>query len=81
MNVIGEKLINQNLEHFTGEYTKQIDLTDSAKEIYFFKMELIRNLFFNKNLNYEKNTITFVNASDTFSKCTKQLEYESFRNI
>jgi len=39
MNVIGEELINENLEQFIGEYTKQIDLTKNAKGIYFLEIE------------------------------------------
>tara|TARA_B100000780_G_scaffold162888_1_gene113856 strand:- start:159 stop:806 length:648 start_codon:yes stop_codon:yes gene_type:complete len=39
MNVIGEELINDNLEQFIGEYTKQIDLTKNAKGIYFLEIE------------------------------------------
>ena len=39
MNVIGEELINENLEQFIGEYTKQIDLTENTKGIYFLKIE------------------------------------------
>ena len=40
MNVIGEELINENLEQFIGEYTKQINLTDNAKGIYFLEIEM-----------------------------------------
>ena len=39
MNVIGEELINENLEQFIGEYTKQIDFTETAKGIYFLEIE------------------------------------------
>ena len=38
-NVIGEELINENLEQFIGEYTKQINLSDNAKGIYFLEIE------------------------------------------
>ena len=38
MNVIGEELVNDNLEQFIGEYTKQIDLTNNAKGIYFLEI-------------------------------------------
>jgi len=38
LNVIGEELINDNLEQFIGEYTKQIDLTKNAKGIYFLEI-------------------------------------------
>ena len=39
MNLIGEELINENLEQFIGEYTKQIDLTNNAKGIYLLEIE------------------------------------------
>ena len=39
VNVIGEKLINEDLEQFIGAYTKQIDLTNNAKGIYFLEIE------------------------------------------
>jgi len=38
LNVVGEELINENLEQFIGEYTKQIDLTNNAKGIYFLEI-------------------------------------------
>jgi hypothetical protein len=39
LNLIGEELINENLEQFIGEYTKQIDLNNNAKGIYFLEIE------------------------------------------
>jgi hypothetical protein len=39
LNVIGEELVNENLEQFIGEYTKQIDLSNNAKGIYFLEIE------------------------------------------
>jgi beta-glucanase (GH16 family) len=39
LNVIGEEIINENLEQFIGEYTKQISLTNNAKGIYFLEIE------------------------------------------
>ena len=39
MNVIGEELISENLQQFIGEYTKQINLEDNAKGIYFLEIE------------------------------------------
>ena len=39
LNVIGEELINESLEQFIGEYTKQIILTNNAKGIYFLEIE------------------------------------------
>jgi len=39
LDIIGEELINENLEQFIGEYTKQINLSDQAKGIYFLEIE------------------------------------------
>ena len=39
LNVIGEELLNENLEQFIGEYTKQINLSKNAKGIYFLEIE------------------------------------------
>jgi hypothetical protein len=39
VNVIGEQLIAEDLKQFIGEYTKEIDLTDKAKGIYFLEIE------------------------------------------
>ena len=39
LNVIGEELINKDREQFIGEYTKQIDLTNNAKGIYFLEIK------------------------------------------
>ena len=39
LNVIGEELIYENLEQFIGMYTKQINLSDNAKGIYFLEIE------------------------------------------
>jgi hypothetical protein len=39
LNVVGEEVVNKNLEQFVGEYTKQIDLTNNAKGIYFLEIE------------------------------------------
>ena len=39
LNLVGEELISDNLEQFTGEYTKQINLSDKAKGIYFLEVE------------------------------------------
>ena len=39
LNVIGEKVISDNLQQFVGEYTKEIDLTNKAKGIYFLEIE------------------------------------------
>ena len=39
LNVVGEEIINDNLQQFVGEYTKQIDLSNNAKGIYFLEIE------------------------------------------
>ena len=39
LNVVGEELVNEDLQQFIGEYTKQIDLTNNAKGIYFLEIE------------------------------------------
>ena len=39
VNVIGEHLVNEDLQQFIGTYTKQLDLTNKAKGIYFLEME------------------------------------------
>ena len=49
LNLIGEELINENLEQFIGEYTKQIDLTNNAKGIYFLEIETSNGII-NKKL-------------------------------
>ncbi|HIG33241.1 MAG TPA: T9SS type A sorting domain-containing protein [Flavobacteriales bacterium] len=41
INVVGEVVYTENLEQFVGEYTKQIDLTNNAKGIYF--LEIVTN--------------------------------------
>jgi len=38
LNLIGEELINENLQQFIGEYSKQINLGDNAKGIYFLEI-------------------------------------------
>ena len=49
LNVIGEELLSDNLEQFIGEYTKQINLSDNAKGIYFLELETREGLI-NKKL-------------------------------
>jgi len=39
LNILGEELINENLQQFIGEYTKQINLSNNAKGIYFLEIE------------------------------------------
>ena len=39
LNVVGEVLINDDLQQFIGEYTNQIDLSNNAKGIYFLEIE------------------------------------------
>ena len=49
VNVIGEEILSDNLQQFIGEYTKQIDLTNNAKGIYFLEIETNNGLI-NKKL-------------------------------
>ncbi len=39
LNVVGEVIISDDLEQFVGEYTKQINLEEHAKGIYFLDIE------------------------------------------
>jgi hypothetical protein len=39
LNVIGEELIAEDQQQFIGEYTKQINLEENAKGIYFLEIE------------------------------------------
>jgi len=39
LNLIGEELINDDFQQFIGEYSKQIDLSNNAKGIYFLEIE------------------------------------------
>jgi len=39
LNVIGENLIDDDLQQFIGEYIKEIDLTGKSKGIYFLEIE------------------------------------------
>jgi hypothetical protein len=39
INLVGEEIILEDLQQFVGEYTKQINLQDNAKGIYFLEIE------------------------------------------
>ena len=39
MNVVGEVIISEDLDQFIGEYTKQINLKENAKGIYFLEID------------------------------------------
>jgi hypothetical protein len=39
LNVVGDVVYTENLEQFVGEYTKQINLKDNAKGIYFLEIK------------------------------------------
>ena len=39
LNVIGEVMITEDIQQFVGEYTKQINLEENAKGIYFLEIE------------------------------------------
>jgi hypothetical protein len=38
LNVVGELIISEDLDQFVGEYTKQINLKENAKGIYFLEI-------------------------------------------
>ena len=38
LSVVGEELVSEDLQQFIGEYTKQIDLSNNAKGIYFLEI-------------------------------------------
>jgi hypothetical protein len=38
INVVGEVIYTEDLQQFIGEYTKQINLEDNAKGIYFLEI-------------------------------------------
>ena len=39
LNVVGEEIAKEELQQYIGEYTKQINLKDNAKGIYFLEIE------------------------------------------
>jgi hypothetical protein len=39
LNVVGEEVVSEELQQYIGEYTKQINLQDNAKGIYFLEIE------------------------------------------
>jgi hypothetical protein len=39
LNVVGEEIVLEELQEFVGEYTKQINLENDAKGIYFLEIE------------------------------------------
>ncbi|MAX05012.1 MAG: hypothetical protein CMD19_00895, partial [Flavobacteriales bacterium] len=39
LNVVGEEIVKEELQQYIGEYTKQINLEDNAKGIYFLEIE------------------------------------------
>jgi hypothetical protein len=49
LNIVGEELVNEELQQFVGEYTKQMDLSNNAKGIYFLEIET-NNGVINKKL-------------------------------
>tara|TARA_B110000238_G_C16141407_1_gene446478 strand:- start:7417 stop:7716 length:300 start_codon:yes stop_codon:yes gene_type:complete len=49
LNLLGEVIYTQDLEQFIGEYTKQIDLSNNSKGVYFLEIT-INNAIVNKKL-------------------------------
>ena len=43
-NVVGEEIMNEDLQRFIGEYTKKINLEDNAKGIYFLEIFTYKGL-------------------------------------
>jgi hypothetical protein len=39
LNIVGEEIIIEDLQQYIGEYTKQINLKDNAKGVYFLEIE------------------------------------------
>jgi hypothetical protein len=39
LNVVGEEVVSEELQQYIGEYTKQINLQDNTKGIYFLEIE------------------------------------------
>ena len=48
-NILGEEIISEDLIQFIGEYTRQIELTNQSKGIYFLEIETNKGLI-NKKL-------------------------------
>ena len=38
LNIVGEVVYTENLEHFVGEYTKQISIGDNSRGVYFLEI-------------------------------------------
>ena len=49
LNIVGEEIIEEELQQFVGEYTKQIDLDTYSKGIYFLEIETTTGII-NKKL-------------------------------
>jgi hypothetical protein len=61
LNVIGEEFVNNELQQFIGEYTKQIDLTNNAKGIYFLEIETSGGVINKKLILQLKMYFFFIN--------------------
>jgi hypothetical protein len=44
INIMGELVYQEKANQFIGEYTKQIDLTDNSKGVYFLEITTDNNL-------------------------------------
>ena len=44
INIMGELVYEENAKQFIGEYTKQIDLTDNSKGVYFLEITTDNNV-------------------------------------
>ena len=45
LNVVGEVTYEESLERFVGEYTKQINLTDYSRGVYFLEINDVNGTF------------------------------------
>ena len=50
LNIIGEEIMNEDLQRFIGEYTKKINLKDNAKGLYFLEVETNYGKFNRNNI-------------------------------
>ena len=52
MNVVGEVIYEESLDRFVGEYTKQINLTDYSRGVYFLEIHDVNGTF-NKKIIFQ----------------------------
>ena len=52
INVIGEVVYTEDLVQFVGEYTKQVDLFNYTKGVYFLEITTVNEVFNSKLILY-----------------------------